>query len=268
MEPRAFPFYGKLFLSFHNTVFVSQKKMDTTMFWDFEEDQLVMPVLTDDQPQSSPRRFIPRDKHWSPFTWRNHLHMVYSLDPFRTLKCDARANCKFSQNTATSSYRFDDLNNCLRGGTPTVLYDKDFYISMAHTTLFRHQPEWKRYYTANLLVLRASESGHQVVYLSEPIEVHPMLLNSIPIVRKEFIIDPFLFPVTLLVETNDSIVVGGHINDHSSYLFRLTGLRKFMEKVMARSRQLGTSGPADGFLNNLSREFAGRKSGYRFKTST
>lgn len=268
IEPRAFPFYNQFYLSFNNGLFVRNKVVDTTLMWDMENDKFVMPIIADGQPllNRTVPFSMPRDKHWSPYTWQGEVYMLYSYDPLRIIKCDPSFHCKFTQNMAPKDYQFDEVFNSIRGGTPTLTYRDNFYITIAHSTLFRQlQPRRKRYYTMNLVVMRLEgESNHQVIYMSEPIELNAELMNSVHIVRDMFISHPFLFPVSLLMEDEDSIVIGGHISDQSSYLFRLTGIRKLMDRVISRSRYLDKQGPPRDFMHNMSRTLAHQQTGFNF----
>lgn len=233
-----------------------------------ERDKFVMPVIANGQPllNRTVPYSMPRDKHWSPYTWRGEVYMIYSYDPLRIIKCDPKFHCKFTQNMAPKDYTFDEIFNSIRGGTPTLLYRDNYYISMAHSTLNRELKNGrKRYYTMNLVVMRAEEEfNHQIIYMSEPVELSPEIMNKVPIVRNSFISHPFMFPVTLLMEDDNNIVVGGHISDHSSYLFRLTGLKKLMDQVIERSGRLDKHGPPQGFMHNLSRALAYQHTGFDF----
>ena len=252
-------------MSFNSAVYLEKKLVDTTMFWDCDNDKFIMPEVSNGQPQLHSERSMPRDKHWSPYTYNNQLYMLYSIDPLRIMFCDRKAKCRFVQNNADNKYKFDDLRDSLRGGTPTINYAKNYYITIAHSTQFKKGTYYKRYYGINLVVLRInSESDHQIVYLSAPIQFHKKLMNSIPLVRYKFIDDPFVFPVSLVNESLDSLVIGGHINDHSSYLLRLTGIKSLMNKVM--SQQISMKGPVNMLLQNLTRQFASQVSGYEFMT--
>ena len=90
---------------------------------------------------------------------------------------------------------------------------------------------------------------YRIVYVSNPLTVHPDLINSYPIVRRQVIKDGYFYPTTLLLESEDSFVVGGHINDHSSVLLRFTGLRELMTQVMTPDRRRHvTRGPRAGVI--------------------
>lgn len=264
IEPRAFPFHNQLYLSFNAAVYFNKREVDTTMFWDWEEDRFVMPRISDGHPQLDRKVRIPRDKHWSPYTYENNSYMVYSFDPLRIIKCDNTSTCVFTQNTAPADYTFSDDRDCLRGGTPSVHYKHNYYISITHVTLFK--PDYKRVYTINLAVLRADgETNHQVVYLSEPIEFNEEVMSQPRMIRPEWIEDNFFFPVSIILEDDDNVVVGGHINDHSAYLFRIKGIKSIMDSVITRSKDLKPNGPKFGVLHQLARDYTVRKTGYTFR---
>ena len=90
---------------------------------------------------------------------------------------------------------------------------------------------------------------YRIVYVSHPVALNSSLLNAYPIVRAHAISDRYFFPTTLILENADTIVVGGHINDHSSVLLRFTGLRELMTQVMTSDAQQSvTKGPAPGVI--------------------
>lgn len=265
IEPRAFPFYDQIYLSFNAAMYWGKKEVDTTLMWDWEGDKFVMPHITDGNPQLNSKLAMPRDKHWSPFTLNDTSYMVYSFDPLRIIKCNSTSDCKFHQNAAPSDYVFQDNFDCLRGGTPTVHYKQDLYITVTHVTLFK--PDWKRVYTINLAVLKANtDREHQIIYLSEPININEDLMSKAPIIRTEWIEDNFFFPVSLLLEDEDNIIIGGHINDHSAHLFRVKGIKNIMDNVINQSASLNPAGSKNGVLHNLAREYVVSRTGYTFKT--
>lgn len=42
----------------------------------------------------------------------------------------------------------------------------------------------------------------------------------------------FLYPVGLILESKDSAVIGGHVNDNASIILRIRGLRQLMKQVI------------------------------------
>ena len=120
------------------------------------------------------------------------------------------------------SYSFKDARDGLRGGTPFVLYKYPYYVSVAHGTYFRDCPQkesrchGRRYYTTHI-ILMTIEPHFKILYISGNIPF-PKATFNIPIVRYRYIASSFFFPVGLILENSDSLVLGGHINDHSSVL--------------------------------------------------
>ena len=51
-----------------------------------------------------------------------------------------------------------------------------------------------------------------------------------------YIQDNFFFPSSLLLETRDRAIIGGHVNDHVSVLLRLDGLEAIMRSVIKDDR--------------------------------
>jgi len=57
----------------------------------------------------------------------------------------------------------------------------------------------------------------------------------------------FIFPVGLIVETDDWLALGVHVNDHSSVILRLKGLKSVMDRIIGMDRLHGTKrGPPVG----------------------
>jgi len=266
IEPRAFWHYDRLYLSFNSGIKINGSLFDTTFFWDYDEEQVVMPKIREGQPTlQTSHASVPRDKHWSPYTYKDQLYFIYSLDPLRILLCDRDSKCYFTRKEGGDNYEFHQVADSLRGGTPTVHYKDEFYITIAHSTMFR-KDDWKRVYTINLAVLKITNDNHRIVFLSSPILFNETFMSSIPMVRHRYIRDDFVFPVSLLVEDADNIIIGGHVNDHSSYLFRVTGIQSLMDDVMVGSKKLSDVGPQPGKLHNLTKEFSSQLFGYTFYT--
>ena len=134
----------------------------------------------------------------------------------------------------------------LRGGTPFELYQWPYYVSVAHSTLYkddaaqRPQATLKEsqhfvYYTAHLVVLCVQP--YRVVYISNALELHDDIYHKIPIVKVQKIEDDYFFPTALLSESADSFVIGGHINDHSSVLIRLRQVQQLLTQVIKLDRE-------------------------------
>ena len=151
----------------------------------------------------------------------------------------------------------------LRGGTPWQLYQWPYYVSAAHSTLYKEENH-QQIYTCHFVVMRVQPT-YRIVYVSHPVALNSSLLNAYPIVRAHAISDRYFFPTTLILENADIIVVGGHINDHSSVLLRFTGLRELMTQVMTSDAQQGvTHGPEAGVIQRHVHDVAENVTGLKF----
>lgn len=170
-----------------------------------------------------------------------------------------------------ASYRFIDSRDGLRGGTPFVLYKYPYYVSVAHGTYFRDCPDTtsrcngRRYYTTHIIFMTI-EPDFKIIYVSGNI---PFPENSfdVPIVRYRFIESSFFFPVGLILESKDSLVLGGHINDHSSVLYRISNISSTLSQVMEYDKRNPNSpGPVPGILQDYARSMAEISSRMKFKS--
>lgn len=189
---------------------------------------------------------MKRDKHWMSLVYNDELYFVHSLDPLRILHCKglpAKCDCEFVYQEKIEN-GFKDYAIHLRGGTPFVLYQHPYYISVAHNTLFKERTA-KRYYSAHLVVV-TMEPSWRVVYVSDGIQVHPQVYDSSPQERPLYIEEDFIFPVGLTVDTVNSLLIGAHANDHSAIIVRLTGVYDIMKEVIGRDK--GSKGPKAGYL--------------------
>ena len=142
-----------------------------------------------------------RDKHWAaleePISNPNRVQFVHNLDPLRIITCDSSFQCLITyQEGSDERNKFDDMRDHIRGGTQFIEYQKPYFIGFAHVTLFE-TPAWSRYYTMNMVVLKKemnSATPYRIVYVSHPVEIDKRLMKSIPIVRYQYIREPFYFP--------------------------------------------------------------------------
>ena len=119
----------------------------------------------------------------------------------------------------------------MRGGTPFEHYSKDYYVSFAHSRFsYPLDPEQRdgTYYAAHLVVI--ATAPFRMVYVSSSIRIPTYVYTRPPI--KPHITHNFFFPVSLILESRDSAVVGGHVNDQESLLVRIRGLSVLMEQLM------------------------------------
>lgn len=252
IEPRLFKVRGHVMMSFNAGMSFSRKEhADYTLFWNMEENKLVLPRIQGGSAvlNATANSRMPCDKHWMALVEDNQLFMVQLLDPLRVMNCTLEGSCKLihKEPESNNTFVFHDVTSHLRGGTPFVLYEWPYYISIAHSTLFRN-PSWKRFYAIHLVVLRVSP--YRVVYVSHDIQVHADIYKMAPIVRTLYIVDNFVFPVGLILEDKDKLAIGVHVNDHSSMILRLKGVEDIMNKVMAQDRRIPSdTGPPTSTLH-------------------
>lgn len=260
IEPRLFKIdEDNVYASFNTGVFLSDgKPLDGTFFWDYIRHKVMIPEIEGGSPiiKTKVGSGMPRDKHWTPYIDQGKLRMVYNLDPLRILSCNHDFFCKFIHFEGEESYIFEQQKDSLRGGTPWILYQYPYYFSIGHTTLFK-DPSWDRIYTMNVVIYKATPVP-RVVYVSGPIQIHDQPMHEVPIVRSEYIKDPFFFPVSVIAEDEDSIVIGGHINDYSSVLIRVRGIGQLLSDVVKSDKQQpeNMAGPPKGQLHNTTKTFA------------
>ncbi|XP_067948300.1 uncharacterized protein [Watersipora subatra] len=262
IEPRLFQVDDtNVFVSFNTGVYLKNgKALDGTFVWDYLRHKTIMPSIKGGSPimkTVEPDR-MPRDKHWTPYMERGQLHMVYNLDPLRVLSCTKNFSCYFSHFEGPKGYRFVQGKDSLRGGTPWILYKYPYYYSIGHTTLFKN-PSNDRIYTINIIIYRAHPVP-RVVYVSGPLQINETPMNDVPIVRYNYIKDPFFFPVSIIQEDGDSLVIGGHINDYSSVLIRVRGIKRLMSEVIGHDEEkpVNMRGPPLGTLHRSTKEFASK----------
>lgn len=271
IEPRLFKTDdNNVFISFNTGVYLENgKALDGTFFWDVIRHKVITPIIEGGSPivKNVASGRMPRDKHWTPYMNGNNLNMVYNLDPLRVLSCADNFTCKFSHFEGPENYEFTQYHDSSRGGTPWILYKYPYYYSIGHTTLFK-KPDYDRIYTINLIIYKASAIP-RVVYLSGPIQIHSKPMTDTPIVRTEYIKDSFFFPVSLIEEDADNIVIGGHINDYSSVLLRVRGVEQLLRDVVEEDRKQpeDMSGPPLNTLHPSAKLFASQVTKNEFYTS-
>ena len=143
-------------------------------------------------------------------------------------------------------YNFEQSVSHLRGGTPFALYEYPYYISVAHSTLYK-EGSHRVFYSAHIVVMCVEP--YRIVHVTNRLEVHPQVFRDIPIIKTHTIDDGYIFPTTLLIEDPDSLIIGGHVSDHDSVIFRLRGAEALMRGVIEEDRKKNIlRGPPSGFV--------------------
>ena len=222
--------------------------MDFTVMWDYEQNLAIIPEIKGGSPMMNLSSDMPRDKHWMALVQDGELYFVHNLDPLRIMHCTLSGYCEFvHEEKDEEGFVFKHSISHLRGGTTFELYQWPYYLGLAHTTLYKSGNK-HRFYTANLVVL--SVQPYRIVYVSNDIEINSEIFKLAPMVRPMYIDDGFIFPVSLILETKDSLAIGVHVNDHSSVVLRLRGVQAVMEKVIASDeKHTPRNGPPIGFLH-------------------
>ncbi|KAK2184754.1 hypothetical protein NP493_254g02020 [Ridgeia piscesae] len=253
IEPRLVIHKGALYITFNGAMaFSHDNNMDFTIMWDYDQNMAVIPKIKGGSPMvnATEANDMPRDKHWMAFIQHGELYFVHNLDPLRVMHCTDAGLCEFVHNEKNAEgFIFNHWVSHLRGGTPFVLYEWPYYISVAHSTMYKRDVH-RRFYTAHMVVMCVEP--YRLVYMSNHIEIHPSIYQDIPMVRARYIDDGFIFPVGLILESKDSMVIGVHVNDHSSVLFRISGIRAIMKRVIKTDKRKNPAhGPPIGFMHKL-----------------
>lgn len=251
IEPRLFKVKDRLFVSFNAAMaFKQQYYMDFTILWDMQQNVPIIPKISGGTPMrnATEPNDMPRDKHWMALIQNDELYFVHNLDPLRVMKCSLSGYCDFIHNEKNKEgFIFEHSISHLRGGTPFELYEHPYYISVAHSTLYKTDNH-HRYYSAHLVVMRVDP--YRIVYVSDDLKVHPQVYRDAPMVRYMYIDDGFIFPVGLILENKDHMTLGVHVNDFSSVLIRFKGMEKLMDTIIKLDqRQNAKAGPPVGYLH-------------------
>ena len=238
IEPRLCKVQDHLFVTFNTAMAIRVKKfIDFTMMWDYNENIPIIPDIKGGSPMfnSSDKDEIVRDKHWMALIQNDELYFVHNLDPLRIMKCSLGGYCEFIHSeTDSKGFVFEHHISHLRGGTPFELYEYPYYISVAHSTMYK-ESNHHRYYAAHIIVLCVNP--YRIVYVGDALKIHPDIYKDAPMVRPRWIDDGFVFPVGILLESDDWMTIGVHVNDFSSVLIRFKGMRTLMGMVMTADRK-------------------------------
>ncbi|ELT87599.1 hypothetical protein CAPTEDRAFT_209802 [Capitella teleta] len=263
IEPRLFTYAGKAYATFNAAMsFNYGSFFDYTVIWDLEKNMPIIPDIQGGSPMLNTSMDIHRDKHWMPFVDKNRLYFVYNLDPFMVLTCSVeKGDCRFCHREH-DSFVFDNSFSHLRGGTPFQLWQWPYFIGIAHTTLHK-QTNFHRSYSAHVVLI--SVHPYRVVYISNDIHVHPTVYLKAPMVRAKYIDEGFIFPVSLIVESLDSLAIGVHVNDFSSVVLRLRGMAQLLHNVTRADRMRSPSrGPPVGYVQTHIHDVMENLTGFQF----
>lgn len=256
IEPRIFRYNNLLYVSFNTAVhFGKNELIDFTFFFDYEKSLPIIPQIFGDTPMKAitPKGEVPRDKHWMPFVKNNQLYFVHCLDPLRVMKCRIPSGfCEFIYKQDTKqAFTFHRHTSPLRGGTPLELYEYPYYVGIVHSTLYKLRNH-KRYYSSHVLLFDVEK--YRIAYLSDRIYVDKDVLDRVKMVRP-YMEDSFIFPVSLILESKDSWIIGAHINDRDSVLLRMRGMKSVIDLAIKLDKKINEkSRPPQGFFHKHIKE--------------
>ena len=218
-DARLFQMNNSLFTLFatgYNTSLIST-------VWDFQKRRHFIP---DFQRALLKTRPTVLEKNWVPLIIKEELYIIRYLDPLQVLKCKVHDGCEFvKNNTDALKYEINDENTPLRGGTNFELYKYPYYIGIAHGT---YKKDIYRIYEAYLVILCVNP--FKIVYVSDNFKIHPDVFSRKAIWKA--LIQHFIFPISLVIENDNSIVIGAHANDAMSVILRLEGIQPIAEAVI------------------------------------
>lgn len=251
IEPRIFKVQDRVFVTFNAAMaFHVEDYLDYTIIWDYQRNLPIIPKIKGGTPMinaTEHKTDMPRDKHWMALIKNDELYFVHNLDPFRVLHCQLDGFCEFVFKQKTKNqFIFQHSVSHLRGGTPFEHYEDDYYIGVAHSTMYK-ESNYHRFYAAHIVIV-ATEPW-RIVYVSDDIKIHKEIYQQTPMVRYRWIEDGFIFPVGIILESPDNLILGVHVNDHSSILLRISGIRNLLKTIISLDRKAKTSqGPNEGYI--------------------
>ena len=214
--------------------------------WDYQNQKPFFPDFERELVKSG----VVMEKNWVPLINNQELFVITNLDPLYIMKCKIHEGCTFMKNNDNGSDDSKILNvrRPLRGGTSFELYKYPYHVSLVHGTYYRQKRD--RYYTAHLLVMNAESL--RIVYVSDPIKIHQDLYSRYQGDRYfRTVKGDFLFPTGILVENENSLVIGAHINDKGSVLLRLDGIASILQDIMALDKAGNLQNPDFSIQNYI-----------------
>ena len=228
-DPRAFTINGTVYLLFRASVYANRAarlSKQKPILWDLTENLPKIAILRNNRLGARLQKLL-RDKNWMPLVDNNQLYFVQSLDPVLVLSCTLDAVCTYIENV-------DSVNNTLNqsthlmGGSQFQLWRYPYYIAAVQSRYSNNLGN--DIYAAHLAII--SLPHFRLVFFSEALQLNESLYKSTPSHHAFNSTWEIFFPVSLLLESQDSVLVGGHINYAISILVRVRGIQKIMEDII------------------------------------
>ena len=233
-DPRAFKVNGTVYLLFHAAVYLEQvgkRAIMKPIMWDLDKNLPKIPDLRNNPLQNSSRKYL-FDKNWMPLEHNNQLFFVQTLDPSLIISCTLDAVCNYTENMSKAKRPYG-LTTALRGGSQFQLWRYPYHIGAVHSFFMDGK---KRVYRVHLIIL--SVPNFRIVFTTHILYVNDSIFKRIPFKRNAAFKSDFFYPVSLLVESKDSLLVAGHINDDRSLLVRIRGIKDLIEEAIERDQEI------------------------------
>ena len=227
-NPRAFRVNGSVYLLFHVAVYLEQVGKRATIkpiMWDLEKNLPRIPDLRNNPMQKSSSNYL-FDKNWMPLEHNNQLFFVQTLDPSLIISCTLDAVCNYTENMSNVKRPYG-WTTALRGGSQFQMWRYPYHIGAVHSYLIDGE---KRVYRMHLIIL--SVQNFLIVFTTHILYVNDSIFKRISFKPNTAFKSDFFYPVSLLVESKDSLLVAGHINDYRSLLVRIRGIKDMIEDAI------------------------------------
>ncbi|CAH1778097.1 unnamed protein product [Owenia fusiformis] len=223
LDPRLFEINDTLYVNFHMK-YPPHNAYERTYVWDYDNHKLMMPWY-DKYPEDQ------ADKNWSSMVINGILHYVHWINPLIIMRCENITKCtKIFIEEHSPKLKYGQ-----RGGTPFQLYIWPYYIAITHSVVKTKNNH--RLYYAHVTLLCVEP--YELVYTSDPIEVHNDILSSCPVIRHWIIDEPFIYPTGIIIEDPDTLAVGIHANDCRSFIIRIKGVAQLARDAIAEHKTKG-----------------------------
>lgn len=210
-DPRIFKCENKHYMTYVRFKFAPHRHFCYYMCEILINDSGVETLLNTETQLRNPDRFYQHEKNWSPFSYKDKLHFVYSLSPHIVYE--------WNQKTSNPSAIYQSFPQIpfwkwgeLRGGTPSVRYSEDEYIAFFHSFIFFNNI-WHREYKMGAYTFSAKPPFKFLRMTTSPIE-HESFWQDKNLISDHRVV----FPMSLLVEKEKLILSYGDQDTRSKIM--------------------------------------------------
>lgn len=256
-DPKLFTYQGRMYVIFNmNMAMNTTHNVDFPFLWDFERRGTTLITFDGNLPVWTAGQSMKElDKHWTPLVTNDKLYLVYTLDPLRIFDCELHAETCYCRSLTKNKnpFQFDDGVAQLRGGTPFIPYHGPYYVSFVLSKTFMKMGDTsKPLYQIHIVVLSISPTC-RVVFVSHPLKLSLKFAQfAIHEDSRQNDEAVSLYPVSLVKEDMDTFVLSISVRDQSSLFVRITGMEKFIQKIITTDQD---EKPSSGPLDNTIQEY-------------